>query len=71
MKIDLNTCKEGDRLLSCHGEILTYVGKTREEPFPHEIRYADGSAGSRSDDGQTYLNNKLPTDHDIVEILGE
>lgn len=67
--IDLRTCKPGQKLRSCHGLILTYVRFDDKMPFCHIVMYPDGGYGSRSHDGQTYINNKMETDHDIVEIL--
>ena len=65
--IDLRFCEPGDKLLSCHGEILEYVefigGK-----YPHKIRYKNGSYGTRLDNGQVSIR-PLSTDHDIVRIL--
>ena len=64
---DMNQCKSGDKLISCHGWIFTYVGiDERFAPYRHMVKYSDGSDGSRVDDGSVYINNKLPTDHDIV-----
>ena len=68
MSIDLRTCKAGDKLLSCHGVILTYVGYKQGAAYPHEVEYPDGGYGSRLDNGQVFGNNRLPTDEDIVEI---
>jgi len=72
MSIDLNTCKPGDKLLSKHGMILTYVEKHSgvcSKDFPHEVMYPDGSNGTRTDDGHVFNIKRLPEDHDIVEIL--
>jgi hypothetical protein len=70
MPVDLRTCKEGDVLISKHGERLTYVGPLPENNYyDHEVRYANGSYGSRNNDGSTYRKNSLPEDHDIVEII--
>lgn len=74
--INLNNCKSGDKLLSKHGEILTYIEKStdpRDERFPHIVRYSDGSRGSRTDDGFVYSRpeSRLDSDHDIVEIIKE
>ena len=70
MPVDLRTCKPGTRLLSKHGMVLTYVGPIHG-PYPHEVRYPDGSRGTRTDDGHAYRLNRKPEDHDIVEILGD
>lgn len=67
--IDLNKCKPGQKLKSKHGMILTYVGKQNDFAFPHIVKYPNGAEGSRTDDGQVFVKNKLPEDHDIVEIL--
>jgi hypothetical protein len=72
--VDLRTCKHGDKLRSCHGMILEYVGRIkRDEPhnplYPHEVRYPNGARGTRTDDGQVFTVNRLPEDHDIVEII--
>lgn len=70
--VDLRTCKPGDKLLSCHGMILTYgkyIGETNV--YPHEVIYPNGSRGTRLDDGRAYRYKPLPSDHNIVEILGQ
>lgn len=67
--VDLRTCKPGDKLRSKHGVILTYVDYWPDDHFPHEVAYPDGSWGSRTDDGFVFHKNRLPEDHDIVEII--
>ncbi len=69
--VDLRTCKPGDKLRSCHGMILEYVGLygPTNLPYRHRIKYPDGSLGSRTDDGYVFSVNRLPEDHDIVEII--
>jgi hypothetical protein len=63
--VDMTTCQPGDRLRTRHGEIVTYVGR-RDGAYPHEIRYANGSSGTRTDDGHVYAIARLPEyDHDI------
>ena len=47
--IDLRECKKGDKLISKHGETLTYVEHRPEEYFPHIVEYSDGSGGSRTE----------------------
>ena len=71
MKIDLSTCKKGQKLLSSHGQILTYVGPLHETNYyDHAVTCADGSRGTRTNEGFVFRNNRRPkTDHDIVEIL--
>ncbi len=66
MSVDLRTCKPGDKLLTKHGTILTYVGPTA---CPHLIKYPNGAFGTRSDNGQVVVHGRLPEDEDIVEIL--
>lgn len=68
MSVDLRTCVKGQKLLTKHGTILTYVGPSKSPDYPHEIEYPDGSKGTRLDDGHVYRNS-LPTDEDVVEIL--
>jgi hypothetical protein len=68
--IDLRNCKPGDKLLSKHGLILEYLGPLDESDYyDHEVKYPDGSLGTRIHDGHTYRKNRLPEDEDIVEIL--
>ena len=69
--IDLRKCKKGDKLLSCHGAILTYEHSNGSEHFPHIVTYSDGSAGSRTNDGFVYANveRRLPDDENIVYIF--
>jgi len=69
MKIDLNTCKPGDKLKTKHGKIVTYKGKEENWNYPHLIEFDDGSQGTRLDNGQVFASNRLPADEDIVEIL--
>jgi hypothetical protein len=70
MSIDLRECVRGQKLLSKHGMILTYVGPLAEtDYYDHEVRYPDGARGTRTHDGLTYRFSRLETDHDIVEIL--
>jgi hypothetical protein len=69
--IDLRTCKAGDKLLSKHGMVLTYVGPLPEGSYmDHEVQYPNGGTkGQRTHDGFTYRVRRMPEDHDIVEIL--
>ena len=67
MAFDMNQCKAGDKLLSCHGNILEYVGTDeRFTAYRHIVKYPDGGQGTRTDDGQTFVNRKMPEDEDIV-----
>ena len=67
--IDLSKCSEGDTLISKHGLELTYL---RPEPegsyYDHRVKYKDGSEGTRTNDGYVFRRNRLPEDHDIVEV---
>jgi len=70
--IDLNNCKPGDKLLSVHGMVLTYIRKLPEGSYyDHEVEYPNGSRGTRINDGHVYRNvdKRLPIDHDIIQIL--
>ena len=74
--INLNDCEPGDKLISKHGEVLTYIEKSedpRDARFPHIVKYSDGSRGSRTDDGFVYSRpeSRLDADHDITEIVKE
>lgn len=75
MKVDLNTCKEGDILVSKHGVKMTYVKKLNSEIdyYDHEIQYEDKmlGKGTRTNEGFVMRNKcqRLETDHDIVEII--
>jgi hypothetical protein len=75
MSVDLRKCVTGQKLLSKHGWILTYVKPLdpKKDYYDHEVRYPDGSPGTRTNDGFVFKNKKsrLPEDHDIVEILDE
>ncbi len=74
MPVDLRTCKTGDKLLSSLGEILIYIGPLIEgNYYDHEVKYNNGSRGTRTHDGFVYRNesSRLPTDHDIVKIIGD
>lgn len=66
-RFDMNQCKPGDKLLSCHGEVFTYLGKDGPAEYPHRVRYPGSPAeGTRTDDGQVFAKNKQPEDHDII-----
>lgn len=70
--VDLNKCKKGDKLLSKHGTILTYVMKLDPRYYySHVVRYPNGSSGTRIDDGHVYKNPKqrLDSDEDIVLVF--
>ena len=72
--INLNLCKPGDKLLTKHGLIVTYLGKDGTFSYPHLIKYPShapyfGSEGTRLDNGQVFEKNRLPEDEDIVQIL--
>lgn len=72
MTVDLNKCKKGDKLVSKHGDILEYVQRLPEEHYyDHEVKYPDGSGGTRMNDGFVYKNpdKRLECDHDIVEVI--
>ena len=73
MKVDLRTCKPGDKLLTKHGTILFYVGPLpKNNYYDHQIRYSNGGGGTRIHDGHVFRNasKRLESDEDIVEILG-
>jgi hypothetical protein len=69
-KVDLSKCVGGEELIDQHGYHLIYVGIKEDADFPHLVLYPDGSEGSRCNNGKVYKNRSLPTDHDIVEVLG-
>ena len=69
---DMNQCKPGDKLVSCHGSIFTYIKKNENGyPYPHIVEYSDGGYGSRTDDGFVYSTKRLPEDHNIVGFYKE
>ena len=67
--VDLRNCKEGDKLISKHGETLTYVEHRPEEYFPHRVEYANGSGGLRTDEGWVGKNIRHEADHEIVKVI--
>jgi hypothetical protein len=69
--VDLRTCKPGDKLRSCHGMILEYVGLVpySNGKYPHCVKYPDGTRGTLTNNGQVFKTARLPEDHDIVEII--
>lgn len=70
MPVDLRTCKPGDKLVSKHGMILEYVSPLPpKDYYDHQVLYPDGSPGTRTHEGYVFRNNRLPGDHDIVEII--
>jgi hypothetical protein len=67
MSFDMNRCKKGDKLVSVHGTILEYVGKTGPREYPHRVKYPDNQGeGTRADDGHVFRFNRLPEDEDIA-----
>lgn len=66
--LSLSVCKPGDKLLTKHGTILTYVGRNQGF-YPHEIRYPNGESGTRCDDGFVFYRNRLEADEDVIAIL--
>lgn len=67
--VNLNECKAGDKLVSKHGTILTYLKKSGHLIYPHVVEYPNGGTGNRTNDGQTFRNSKMEGDEDIVYIL--
>jgi hypothetical protein len=71
--VDLRKCKPGQKLRDSWGWILTYIKPldASKEYYDHEIRYPDGSCGTRIHSGHVYRNpnKRMTEDHDIVEIL--
>lgn len=69
--VDLRNCKQGQKLRSRHGMILTYLGQTVDSRYPHSVQYPNGAGGTRTHDGHVFSdpNGRLPGDHDIAEIL--
>ena len=80
--IDLRKCNVGDKLRIRlvgevwddmrklpDGDVVTYIGHRPEQYFPHDIEYANGEHGSRADNGMTFVNNKLDSDPDVIEVL--
>lgn len=73
---NMKQCKPGDKLISCHGLILTYVGPSTSDRYPHKVKYPDeiyekNSYGTRTDEGYVFVVNRLPEDHDIVGFAPE
>jgi len=66
MSFDMNQCKIGDLIVSKHGMIFVYEGKSGQTEYPHQVRYPDGGRGTRYDDGSVFRLNKRDTDHDII-----
>lgn len=76
--INLNDCRRGDLLISCHNMPLFYIEPTEPEMYlDHIVLYflnKDGepcspSPGTRSNSGEVFLKNKMETDHDIVKVI--
>lgn len=80
-EIDLSTCKEGDKLRiklndlmleSGISDIVSYVKPLPEDNlYDHEIKYSDGSSGTRCNNGHTFRCKRLPNDPDVIEIIGQ
>lgn len=68
--VDLRNCKPGDKLLTKHGIILTYVGTNTDPLYPHEVEYPTGGHGSRTDDGFAFRNSRHSADQDVIKVLG-
>jgi hypothetical protein len=70
--VDLRTCKPGDKLLTKHGTVLTYVRPLPENDYyDHVIEYPNGAGGTRMHDGHVFRHDRREEDEDIVEILGD
>jgi len=73
--IDLRECKPGDKLISKHGMVLTYMRALPEERYMnHEVRYPNtepwfGATGTRTHSGLVFKNARSSEDHDIVKIV--
>ena len=71
--IDLSKCVLGQKLRSTQGEILTYVRALNpaKDYYDHEVKYPDGTLGTRINDGHEYrkFDKRRPDDHNIIEIL--
>lgn len=53
-------------------DIVEFVGKNeRSNYYEYEIKYSNGSPGTRTVDGYVFIENRLPTDMDVIEIIGE
>ena len=80
-KVDLSQCKKGDILISKHGAILRYLEPLNPEIdyYDHRVEYlfifgeevSKGNRGTRNNDGTTYKNKRLETDHDIVSVISK
>ena len=81
-KIDLNTCKKGDILISSQGATLEYVCKTPYKHLTyldHVVKYVldengkpynEENYGTRTNDGFVFAKVRIPeTDNDIVKII--
>lgn len=71
-QIDLTKCRRGDKLVTRLWNIVTYESANSGNPkWPHEIRYEDGSYGTRTDNGYVFSNpaKRLPSDDDIIAIV--
>lgn len=72
MSVDLRNCKRGDKLISNHGEVLTYIGKAPEGSYyDHEVAYDKPGLGNgtRTNEGYVFKHNRLPQDHDIEKVI--
>ena len=63
---DMMQCKPGDKLLTSHGVILEYLGRSSSREYPHSVLYPDGSHGTRCNDGFVFANRRLPEDEDVI-----
>lgn len=68
--VDLRKCKPGDKLKSRHGVILTYIGPCPKDDYmDHEVRYPNGSRGTRTHAGFVFRRSRRPEDQNIAEII--
>lgn len=67
--VDLRTCKPGDKLISKHGLELIYVGPLPGIYMDHEVKYPDGTFGTRTHDGFVFRKQRSDLTHDIVKII--
>jgi hypothetical protein len=57
-------------------DLGTYVAiRSNDSPYPtkypHLIKYPNGAFGTRTDNGQVFVQVRRPEDEDIVKILTE
>ena len=63
MSFDMNQCKKGDKLVCRSGEVVEYFRFDKlAGMYPHEVKYASGVIGNRTNTGICYITQESGKD---------